>query len=78
MGKYSFRQLFSQEPAAIKTAVYAVGAALITSGKITCSVETLASVIAPTEIILNLFYVRPLTVTRSALNELSGRRGNSA
>lgn len=72
MGKYSFKQLFSQEPAAIKAAVYSVGAALITSGTLTCSVNTLASIIAPTEIILNLFYVRALTVTKSALNELNG------
>lgn len=71
MGNYSFKQVFTQEPAQIKSAVYAVGAALIVAGVIHCDVVTLASIVAPTEIILNLFYVRPLTVTKSAMQELS-------
>lgn len=68
---YSLSQIFKQEPAAIKSAIYSIGAALIVSGVLTMDVTTLAALIAPTEIILNLFYVRPLTVTKDALKELS-------
>ena len=68
---YSPRQVFKQEPAAVKTAIMTILAALVLSGVISADEKTLVAWGLAIEFLLNLFYVRPATVTRDALNELS-------
>lgn len=68
---YSVKQLFKQEPAAIKAALTAVLSACIVAGVITVSAETLAAIGVAFELVLGLLWVRQLTVTKDALAQVN-------
>jgi hypothetical protein len=61
---FSPRNLLTQEPAAIKAAVLAVLAALITTGVIGISAEAVAAWGLAIELVLGLLYVRSVTTSK--------------
>lgn len=67
---YSPRQILKQEPAGIVTAASLVNAALIAQGVYSMTDVQLAGWYAAALGLLTLFYIRPATVTRDALQEL--------
>lgn len=67
---YSIKNVFTQEPAQVKSAFLAILAALVITGTVNLSGEATAAIGIAVEVLLNLFYVRPLTASKSALSEL--------
>jgi hypothetical protein len=67
---YSLKNLLLKEPNAVKSAALAVLAALVVTGTIDLSGEATAAWGIAVELVLTLFYVRPATVTKRALEEL--------
>lgn len=74
---YDPRQIFKQEPAAIKAALVALVTVFIVSGTITISSSTLASAGTAFELVAGLLYVRQLTVTKKALSDLKDAQDES-
>lgn len=69
---YSVRNIFTQEPETVKGAALTVLAALVLVNAINLSGEATAGFGLMIERVLSLFYVRPLTASKAALNDLSG------
>lgn len=67
---YSLAQVLKQEPAAVAAAAKVVLGVLVLVGVLTMSAEALAGWVIAIEALLNLFYVRPLTVSKDALSNL--------
>lgn len=67
---YSPTQILKQEPAGIVTAMSLVNAALINQGVYSLTDTQLSAWYAAALGLLTLFYIRPSTVTRDALQEL--------
>lgn len=70
MSNYSLANVFTQEPGRVKTAILAVLATLVITGVVTVSVQGAAAIGVAVEALLDLFYVRPLTVSTRSLGEL--------
>lgn len=68
---YSIKKILKQEPAAITGVVNLWLAFLCVAGAITWSGEIIAGFIAALNATLLLLYVRPLTNSRDALQELA-------
>lgn len=68
---YSLKNVFKQEPAAIRAAVLAVLGVLVMTGVVTLSAQAVAGIGVSVSLVLDLFYVRPLSASKSALHELS-------
>lgn len=69
---YSFRQVFKQEPNAIREVVLLTLGVLVALDVIQISEEVTAMVGVLISALLGLFYVRPLSVSRDAIRELDG------
>jgi hypothetical protein len=72
---YSLRRILAQEPAAIVGVIMLGLAFAIAMDWVSMSNVQLASLNALLVGTLNLLYVRPLTVTKSGLNELANPPG---
>lgn len=71
---YSIRNILVQEPNAVRGAVLAVLAVLVMTQVVTVSAEAVAGIGLAVEVVLNLFYVKPLSVSRDAMNKLGGKK----
>lgn len=71
MGRYSIRQVLTQEPAAIVAVLHAWAALAIVAGWMTLSAEVLAAGEAAVLATLLIGYVRPLTNSKAAMRELA-------
>lgn len=71
---YSIRNVFKQEPNAIREAVIAVLAVLVMTGVVDISAEATAGIGLCVSLVLGLFYVRPLSTSTSALQDLAKRK----
>jgi hypothetical protein len=67
---YNIRNVFKQEPNAIREAVIAIFGVLVMTGVVNLSAEAVAGVGVVVSLVLGLFYVRPLTTSKDALREL--------
>lgn len=73
---YSLRNIFLQEPNAVRTAVVAILAALVVTEVIDISTEAVAAWGIVIEVVLTLFYVRPLSVSKEGLRQLKAKKGD--
>lgn len=71
---YSIKNVFKQEPNAIREAILAILAVLVMTDVIQVSEEVTAGIGLCVSIVLGLFYVRPLTASKDALKTLSRKR----
>jgi hypothetical protein len=67
---YNLRNVFAREPNAIREAILAILGIFVMLGVIDVSAEVVAAVGVAISLVLGLFYVRPLTASKDALNEL--------
>lgn len=67
---FSFRQVLKQEPAGIVAALAQVLTLLVVTGAIDWAAETIVVAQGAALAVLTLFYIRPLTSSKDALNEL--------
>lgn len=68
---YSLKQLLRQEPSAVKEFVTTVLGTLVLMGVIDVSKDVIVGSGILISVLLGLFYVRPLTASRDAINQLS-------
>lgn len=68
---YSLRQLLKQEPSAVKEFVTTVLGTLVLMGVIDVSKDVIVGSGILISVLLGLFYVRPLTSSKDAINQLS-------
>lgn len=71
---YSIRNILVQEPNAVRGGVLAVLAVLVMTQVVTVSAEAVAGIGLAVEVVLNLFYVKPLSVSRDAMSKLGGKK----
>lgn len=69
---YDLRKIFAQEPNAVAAALMAILNVFIMTGALDWTPETVAGVNTALVLALGLFYVRPLSVSKSGLEELGG------
>jgi hypothetical protein len=72
MSNYSPLEVLKKEPVAVAGAIKVVLASLVLGGAITLGSDALASWVIALEAVLSLFYVRAASVSRAALDEVSG------
>lgn len=68
---YSFRNIFIQDPETVKGVVLVIAAALVGSEVITLTGQEAALWGIALERLLGLFYVRPLSMSKDAFNQLA-------
>lgn len=71
---YSIRNVVTQEPAAIQLVIMSLLSALVVTGVINLSEDALAVWGVVILGALNLFYIRPLSVSKSGLAEVEAAR----
>jgi hypothetical protein len=69
---YSPKRLLTQEPNAVSAAVMAVLNIFIMTGALDWNADVVAGVNTALVLVLGLVYVRPLSVSKSGLEELTG------
>lgn len=68
---YDPREVLKKEPVSVAGAIKVVLAALVLGGAITIGSDALAAWVIAIETVLSLFYVRPASVSRAGLQELT-------
>lgn len=68
---YSIKNVFKQEPNAIKAAIVTLLATLVMAGVVNLSGEQVAGYGLALEVLLGLFYVRPLSISKKAIDDLA-------
>lgn len=71
---YSLKNIFKQEPNAIREAILSILAVLVMTDVVEISEEATAGIGLMVSVILGLFYVRPLSASVDALKELSVKK----
>lgn len=69
---YSIKELFNKEPNAIREAVITILGILVMTDVVSISADAVAGIGVGVSIVLGLFYVRAKSVSKAALEELSG------
>lgn len=75
---YDPRNIFKQEPNAIREAILAILAVLVMTDVVDISEEATAGIGLCVSLVLGLFYVRPLTASKDALQSLSVKPSKKA
>lgn len=70
---YSIRRVFAQEPNAVAAALMAILNVFVMTGALDWDGDVVAGVNTALVLALGLFYVRPLSVSKSGLEELGGQ-----
>lgn len=71
---YSIRNVFRQEPNAIREAILAILAVLVMTDVVNISEEATAGIGLCVSLVLGLLYVRPLSASTSALEDLAKKK----
>lgn len=67
---YSFKRVIAQEPNAVAAALMALLNVFVMTGVVSWGGDVVAGVNTALVLVLGLFYVRPLSVSKSGLEEI--------
>ncbi len=67
---YSIKAILTQEPNSVSATIIAILNLLVLAGVVHLTGQTIAAANTAVVLLLGLFYVRPLTTSKSAMNEL--------
>lgn len=68
---YSVTNLLQKEPNAIRGAILSILGVLVMTNVVSISAEAVAGIGVSIELLLTLFYVRPMSVSRKGMEELA-------